>query len=140
VPAQRSKRDGPTAEPIKTSVTTAEKMTFSSLVRLEGNSHGKGSSRGRRADHLNSSVRKTRKYLTPAEVERLMAAARKSGRYGHRDATMILLAYRHGLCASESHLRPRFNLTRSPPSRVQAHTDQDCPRRCSRAQRCKQAR
>jgi integrase len=28
---------------------------------------------------VNSSVRKTRKYLTPAEVERLMAAARKSG-------------------------------------------------------------
>jgi hypothetical protein len=36
---------------------------------------------------VNSSVRKTRNYLTPAEVERLMAAARKSGRYGHRDAT-----------------------------------------------------
>jgi len=30
-----------------------------------------------------------------------MAAARKSSRYGHRDATMILLAYRHGLRASE---------------------------------------
>jgi integrase len=46
---------------------------------------------------VNSSVRK---YLTPAEVERLMAAARKT-RYGHRDATMILLAFRHGLRASE---------------------------------------
>ena len=30
-----------------------------------------------------------------------MAAARKSCRYGHRDATMILIAYRHGLRASE---------------------------------------
>src|SRR5712672_319564 len=30
-----------------------------------------------------------------------MVAARKSGRYGHRDATMILTAYRHGLRASE---------------------------------------
>jgi integrase len=29
-----------------------------------------------------------------------MAAARKSSRYGHRDATMILMAYRHGLRAS----------------------------------------
>jgi integrase len=47
---------------------------------------------------VNSSVRK---YLTEREVERLMAAARKSGRYGHRDATMILLAFRHGLRASE---------------------------------------
>src|SRR6266702_7767934 len=50
---------------------------------------------------VNSSVRKTRKYLTLAEIERLMAAARKSGRYGHRDATMILIGYRHGLRASE---------------------------------------
>jgi integrase len=31
-----------------------------------------------------------------------MAAARKSSRYGHRDATMILMiGYRHGLRASE---------------------------------------
>jgi hypothetical protein len=42
---------------------------------------------------LNSSVR-TREYLTTAEIERLMAAARKSSRYGHRDATMILIGYR----------------------------------------------
>ena len=48
--------------------------------------------------NVNSSVRK---YLTPREVERLMAGARKSGRYGHRDATMILIAFRHGLRASE---------------------------------------
>jgi hypothetical protein len=33
---------------------------------------------------VNSSVR-TREYLTTAEIERLMAAARKSSRYGHRD-------------------------------------------------------
>jgi Phage integrase family len=49
---------------------------------------------------VNSSVR-TRVYLTTAEIERLMAAARKSSRYGHRDATMILIGYRHGLRASE---------------------------------------
>src|SRR5256712_9748141 len=49
---------------------------------------------------VNSSVR-TREYLTTAEIERLMAAARKSSRYGHRDATMILIGYRHGLPASE---------------------------------------
>jgi hypothetical protein len=30
-----------------------------------------------------------------------MDYARKHGRYGHRDATMILVAYRHGLRASE---------------------------------------
>lgn len=42
-----------------------------------------------------------REWLTEAEVERLCAAARKRGRWGHRDATMILFAYRHGLRVSE---------------------------------------
>jgi integrase len=50
---------------------------------------------------VNTSVGRTRKYLTAAEVEALMAAARKFTRYGHRDATMILIAYRHGLRAGE---------------------------------------
>src|SRR5262249_41288786 len=40
------------------------------------------------------------KYLTEAGVERLMNAARKN-RWGHRDATMVFVAYRHGLRASE---------------------------------------
>ena len=39
---------------------------------------------------------RTREYLTEAEVEKLTKAA-KGNRYGHRDATMILDAYRHGL-------------------------------------------
>jgi site-specific recombinase XerD len=43
---------------------------------------------------------RTREYLTEAEVERLMNAA-KGNRWGHRDATMVLVAYRHGLRASE---------------------------------------
>jgi integrase len=43
---------------------------------------------------------RTREYLTEREVERLMKAA-GDNRNGHRDATMILLAYRHGLRASE---------------------------------------
>ena len=43
---------------------------------------------------------RTREHLTEAEVERLMNAARKN-RWGHRDATMVLVAYRHGLRASE---------------------------------------
>jgi integrase len=43
---------------------------------------------------------RTREYLTGDEVERLIQAA-KGNRYGHRDATMVLVAYRHGLRASE---------------------------------------
>jgi hypothetical protein len=37
-----------------------------------------------------------REHLTEAEVERLTKAAGEN-RYGHRDATMILIAFRHGL-------------------------------------------
>jgi integrase len=43
---------------------------------------------------------RSREYLTLDEVERLIAAA-KDGRHGHRDATMLLVAYRHGLRALE---------------------------------------
>ncbi len=43
---------------------------------------------------------RTREYLTDAEVARLMDTA-KANRWGYRDATMILIAYRHGLRASE---------------------------------------
>jgi type 1 fimbriae regulatory protein FimB/type 1 fimbriae regulatory protein FimE len=49
---------------------------------------------------VSSSVR-TREYLTESEIDTLMTAARKLSRYGHRDVTMILIAYRHGLRASE---------------------------------------
>jgi len=45
--------------------------------------------------------RRTREHLTPQEVEKLTRAASRIGRYGHRDATLILLAYRHGLRVSE---------------------------------------
>lgn len=47
----------------------------------------------------NSELR-TREHLTEAEVQRLIEAA-KGNRHGHRDATMILVTYRHGLRASE---------------------------------------
>ena len=41
-----------------------------------------------------------REYLTEREIEKLMDAA-GGNRWGHRDATAILIAYRHGLRASE---------------------------------------
>lgn len=44
---------------------------------------------------------RTREYLTPSEVERLMKAAGQTGRYGQRDAALILIAYRHGLRVGE---------------------------------------
>jgi type 1 fimbriae regulatory protein FimB/type 1 fimbriae regulatory protein FimE len=55
--------------------------------------------------HKHRDVR-SREHLTPAEVEKLRKAARSIGRHGDRNATMILLAYRHGLRVSELiHLR-----------------------------------
>lgn len=47
----------------------------------------------------NSELR-TREHLLPGEVSMLIAAA-KDNRHGHRDATMILTAYRHGFRAGE---------------------------------------
>ena len=42
---------------------------------------------------------RAREYLTEAEIERLIKAAR-TGRYAQRDATLILIAFRHGLRAA----------------------------------------
>ena len=47
----------------------------------------------------NSELR-SREHLTETEVEKLIEAV-KANRHGHRDATMLLVAYRHGLRASE---------------------------------------
>ena len=44
-----------------------------------------------------NAVYRTREHLTGAEVDRLIDAAN----WGHRDATMILVAFRHGLRSSE---------------------------------------
>jgi integrase len=45
--------------------------------------------------------RRSREYLTEAEVNKIITAARNIGRHGNRDAAMILLAFRHGLRVSE---------------------------------------
>jgi len=47
-----------------------------------------------------NSAYRTREHLTEAEVDKLIKAA-KANRWGDRDATMLLVAFRHGLRASE---------------------------------------
>lgn len=42
-----------------------------------------------------------REYLLESEVTAMMKAAKSVGRSGHRDATLILVAFRHGLRISE---------------------------------------
>jgi integrase len=49
---------------------------------------------------LANSAYRSREYLTPSEMDAIMEAARKM-RHGHRDSTMLLIAYRHGFRASE---------------------------------------
>ena len=58
----------------------------------------KSTSKKRTPSIVNLTVK--RRYLTHREIDRLIDCARKHGRYGHRDATMILVAYRHGLRGS----------------------------------------
>ncbi len=114
VPGEYQARRGPTLDGgvtrVRTDVRTAPCLhivigycsqndyyedTFGSI---QGNStpQKRTVSRGRRP---NAHYRR-REYLTEKEIERLMKAA-GDNRYGHRDATMILLAFRHGLRASE---------------------------------------
>ena len=47
----------------------------------------------------NAEVR-AREYLTDGEIARLISAAGEN-RHSHRDASMVLVAYRHGLRAGE---------------------------------------
>jgi integrase len=44
---------------------------------------------------------RSREYLTPREVDRLINAA-KDNRWAHRDAALVLVAFRHGLRAVEA--------------------------------------
>ena len=46
-------------------------------------------------------LRRAREHLTAQEVDRLMTGAGRIGRHGHRDSTLILIGYRHGLRVSE---------------------------------------
>jgi type 1 fimbriae regulatory protein FimB/type 1 fimbriae regulatory protein FimE len=48
----------------------------------------------------NKEVR-SREWLTEKEVDMLLKSAKQVGRHKHRDYTMILVAYRHGLRVSE---------------------------------------
>jgi type 1 fimbriae regulatory protein FimE len=56
--------------------------------------------RARPSRPKNEDVRE-REWLTEDEVNRVRRAAGRLGRHGHRDATMILVAFRHGLRVSE---------------------------------------
>src|SRR6516162_9094327 len=50
-----------------------------------------------------------------------MAAARKSSRYGHRDATMILIGYRHSLRAQIELATGRLHVRRAKNGSPSVH-------------------
>lgn len=50
---------------------------------------------------LKNLERRSREYLLPAEVRQLIEAAKKLGRHSHRDAVLIMMAYRHALRVGE---------------------------------------
>ena len=70
---------------------------------------------------------RSREHLTEREVERLIEAA-KDNRWGHRDATMMLLAFRHGLRAAELvDLRwEQVDLENGHPARPESQTRHAC--------------
>jgi type 1 fimbriae regulatory protein FimB/type 1 fimbriae regulatory protein FimE len=72
------------------------------IISVDSSHEGKAMIRPARATDAPATptVSVHRKYLTETEVDRLMVAAGRN-RWGHRDRTMILLAYRHGFRAGE---------------------------------------
>ena len=90
-------------------ITVCIITTLQTVVTGEVDSHGKIRPQRTPSTIINRTVPRRapnsrlrpREYLTEKEIERLQDAARKRSRYGHRDATMILVTYRHGLRASE---------------------------------------
>lgn len=75
----------------------------SNVVPLKGRKHGHPTTENGKVPPLRKKNKdlRSREYLTPSEVEQLMAAAKSIGRHGHRDSTLILVAFRHGLRVSE---------------------------------------
>ncbi len=64
---------------------------------------GKLTATGNRGQgRLTNAELRSREYLTDKEVKSLMTAAKATGRHQHRDATLILIMYRHGLRVAEA--------------------------------------
>src|SRR5215467_15443073 len=94
VPSIRQRRD---SEPSK----TQPQRGF--LEFVERTPNGDNGTVGRRSPpkRVRNAERRDREHLTEAEVEQLYHTAKRYGRYGHRDALMIWMCFRHGLRVGE---------------------------------------
>ena len=75
----------------------------SNIVPLKGTNRGSPNTLNGKVPPLrrkNKDLR-SREYLTTEEVDQLATAARSIGRHGHRDMTIIVMMFRHGLRVSE---------------------------------------
>jgi len=92
----------PVNDPLRESSIPAEQQNGHILaVSFTPSNTRKRESNNMPPRRVTNAERRSREFLTPAEVERLINAAEKLGRHGHRDATIILIAYRHALRVSE---------------------------------------
>jgi hypothetical protein len=66
---------------------------------------------------------RTREHLTADEVEKLIETVRQN-RYGHRDALMVLVAYRHGFLghdqAADRDFKRAWRVSNVRPARTMA--------------------
>src|SRR5262245_8813603 len=93
--AQRAHiRRSPVAKPRK----TMAKSNVALVAPSAANGSVAGNSPPRRRPNIES---RDREYLTQAEVDRLIKAA-GDNRYAHREATMVHIAFRHGLRPAEA--------------------------------------
>jgi len=76
---------------------------LSNIVPLRGTKSGSPNTENGKVPpkRVPNKDRRSREYLTAEEVDKLGDAARSVGRHGQRDATLILVAFRHGLRVSE---------------------------------------
>lgn len=82
-------------------ITQAISRTRAPFHRLTGNEIRDEEGKNLPPRRVPNRAVRSREYLTSAEVEKLIRAARRVGRHGDRDATLILVAYRHGLRVGE---------------------------------------
>jgi hypothetical protein len=76
------------------STSPRRKSRAHSAKSLKSRKSGFGAGNGSRP--TDREMGRTHSYLTAQEVDAMVRAAKRTGRHGHRDSTLILLAYRHG--------------------------------------------
>ena len=89
--------DGQTTKVEQTPMGEVVAFRRPELKAVDGGQQAKGTS----PNQGYAATGRTREHLTPTEVDRLLTAAKRTARNGHRNYCAVLLAYRHGLRVGE---------------------------------------